>query len=68
MLENVDYDLYKDVEPFAYNFSRITDYDYPLPFDSFKNSKTMYFILDNEVVLPVNYVKSITVQREDWYE
>ena len=68
VLENVDYDLYKDVEPFAYNFSRITDYDYPLPFDSFKNSKTMYFILDNEVVLPVNYVKSITVQREDWYE
>lgn len=68
VLENVDYSLYNDAEPYAYNFSKVTDYEYPLPFDSFRAGKTMYFIFDNDITLPVNYIKSITVQREDWYE
>lgn len=68
ILEDVDYSRYKDIEPYDYNFSKITDYEFPLPFDNFKNGKTMYFIYGNDIVLPVNYIKSITVQREDWYE
>lgn len=58
---------YQKADPFDYDFSVLCDYDYDIPYEQLTNSIT--FIQNgNTVEVPINYVSSIILEREDLYD
>ena len=53
--------------PYDYDYTVLADYDYPVPFSA---SQTVieYIQSGNTVSLPVDYLKSIKLEREELYE
>lgn len=59
-------DLY-DAEPFDYDFTVLSDYDYEIPYDQILNR--ISFIQNGNVIeVPINYVDSIMLTREELYD
>lgn len=55
-------------EPFAYNFSRCTEFAYPMPFTR-GGERTIEFMQPGyEIAVPVDFVKAVTVTMEELYE
>ena len=61
-------DEIEEVEPYNYDFSRSTDYSYPIPFSHSDRRKIDFLQPGNTVEVPVAFVKSITVRREELYD
>ena len=57
----------RNVEPYLYDFSQMVDYTYEMPRNN--NHRTIRFLqAGNEVTVPVNYVRAITLEREELYD
>ena len=54
-------------EPYDYDYSVLADYDYPVPFAA-SETEIEYIQSGNTVSLPVDYLKSIILEREELYE
>ena len=57
----------KDVEPYDYDFTLLYDYKYGMPYVETKK-KIVYMQPGNEITIPVDYVESITLTREELYD
>ena len=57
----------RNVDPYPYDFSQMVDYTYDLPRNN--HYRTIRFLqAGNEVTVPVNYVRAITLEREELYD
>ena len=57
----------EEVEPYAYDFTRMTSYDYDMPYT--ETSTRMEFLLKgHEVESSLDYVSKITIEREELYD
>ncbi len=54
-------------EPYDYDYSVMANYDYPMPF-AISETEIDYIRPGNTVSLPVDYLKSIILEREELYE
>jgi hypothetical protein len=60
-------DISNEAEPYEYDFTLYRDYDYYMPYSS--SGKTVdYMQSGNEIFIPVDYVESITLIREELYD
>lgn len=57
----------KECEPYDYDFTILRDYDYEMP-DIHSRKRIEFLQVGNEVVLPVDYVDSVSVIREELYD
>ncbi len=58
---------YKNAEPFDYDFTVLRDYDYEIPYDQILN-KISFIQKGNVIEVPINYVDSIELIREELYD
>lgn len=62
-----DIRLKYDMEPYAFDFTVMHDYKYEMPYS--ETSKSIdYLQQGNKIVIPVDYVESITLTREELYD
>lgn len=57
----------QDVEPYLYNFSIMKEYDFDMPYKE-SNREIVYAQEGNMVTIPVDYVDSVIITREELYE
>ena len=55
-------------ELYQYDFSRPTDYQYPMPYTENMRKQIEFMQPGNYVSVPVDYVRRITVRREELYD
>lgn len=55
-------------EAYAYDFTRPVDFDYPIPFSADQQSTVEFLQKGNQVQIPVDFVKCVTIRREDLYD
>ena len=65
--EDADIDPDK-VDAYFYDFSRAVDFPYPVPSSEGMNCQIEFMQPGNTVQVPVNFVKRITVRREELYD
>ena len=65
--ENADIDPNK-VDAYLYDFSRAVDFPYPVPYSEGMKCQIEFMQPGNTVQVPVNFVKRITVRREELYD
>ncbi len=58
---------FQDAVPFDYDFSVLCDYDYEMPYEQIIN-RIVFIQPGNEIVIPINYVASIKLEREELYD
>ncbi|MBQ8894767.1 MAG: hypothetical protein IJ043_10230 [Clostridia bacterium] len=56
-----------DVQPYNFDFSKAEDYIYEIPYEDL-NSSVEFVFQGNEVSAPIDYVKRITIEREELYD
>jgi hypothetical protein len=56
------------VEPYSYDFSRPIDFPYPIPYTDGMKTQIEFMQNGSTVQIPVNFVKRITVRREELYD
>lgn len=56
-----------DCEPYDYDFCKLMKYDYDVPYPRFSR-RIEYMQEGNEVYIPVSYVKSVEITREELYD
>jgi len=56
-----------DVEPYDFDFTLMRDYEYEMPYAEVRKDID-YMQQGNKVVIPVDYVESITLTREELYD
>ncbi len=57
----------KECEPYDYDFTVLREYEYNMP-NIQVNKKISYLQAGNEIIIPVDYVDSITITREEFYD
>lgn len=57
----------KDCDPYEYDFTVLHDYEYEMP-DAHSKRKIEYLQQGNEVTVPLAYIESITLVREELYD
>lgn len=67
VVENADIDPNK-VDAYLYDFSRAVDFPYPVPYSEGMKCQIEFMQPGNTVQVPVNFVKRITVRREELYD
>jgi hypothetical protein len=55
-------------EIYEYDFCRPVDYSYPMPYSESQKRQVEFLQTGNQVLLPVDFVKRITVRREELYD
>ncbi|MBR1759394.1 MAG: hypothetical protein IJ744_11840 [Lachnospiraceae bacterium] len=53
---------------YDYDYLRGVDYEYPLPYNDADRTSITYIQTGNHIELPVRFVKSLTVRREELYD
>jgi len=56
------------VEAYPYDFSRPVDFPYPIPYSNGMKSQIEFMQSGSKVQIPVDFVKRITVRREELYD
>lgn len=56
-----------DIEPYGFDFTVMRDYEYEMPYTEVRKDID-YMQQGNKVVIPVDYVESITLTREELYD
>ena len=56
------------MESYPYDFSRPVDFPYPIPYSDGMKSQIEFMQSGSKVQIPVNFVKRITVRREELYD
>jgi hypothetical protein len=60
-----------EVDPadgFTYDFLRPVEYTYPIPFDGVTSRRIEFLQKGNYVDVPVDFVKSMSIRREELYD
>ena len=65
LIKNVKF---KDLEAYDFDFSQTADYEYLLPFDQESLNRVEFLQENNYVEAPVNYVRSVTLRREELFD
>lgn len=65
--EHADIDPNK-VDAYLYDFTRAVDFPYPMPYSEGMKCQIEFMQPGNTVQVPVNFVKRITVRREELYD
>lgn len=58
---------FENAEPFDYDFTVLCDYDYEIPYDQILN-RISFIQKGNIIEVPINYVDSINLIREELYD
>lgn len=61
-------ELPEDVDPYPYDFNRMVDFPYPIPFTNDYHRQVEFMQSGYTVQAPVNFVRRITVRREELYD
>lgn len=61
-------DLADTVDVYAHDFTRAVDFPYPMPYTAGMRCQIEFMQPGNTVQVPVNFVKRITVRREELYD
>jgi len=56
-----------DTMPYNFDFTKPIDYIYKIPYDEV-DSTVEFFVKNNYVTVPIDYVKSVTITREELYD
>ena len=56
------------VEPYEYDFTRKADYEYPLPFNKTMARNIAFMQPGYEVEIPLDFIRSILLRREELYD
>ena len=62
-----DVGAYDDVEPYDFDFKVLRNYQYEMPTYS-SEDKIEFIQPGHEIIIPVDYVKAITITREELYD
>ncbi len=60
--------LQQEMQPYDYDFSRIAEYTYPLPLTDADKRRIPYLQNGTYAEIPVDYISSILVTREELYD
>lgn len=53
--------------PYNYDFTALRNYEYPMPYVATSNT-VEYIQRGNEIEIPIDYLRSVTVEREELYD
>ena len=67
MEEKVPFDK-SSILPYKNNYERYIEYDYPLPYSDATYRNITFIHQGTTTDVPVDFVKSLTVRREELYE
>lgn len=67
MEESISFDK-SHILPYTFNYDRVGDYTYPLPYSEGTNRNITFIHEGNTASVPVDFVKSLIVRREELYE
>lgn len=56
-----------DVEPYDFDFTQMRDYEYVMPYENARKDID-YMQAGNKITVPVDYVQSVTLTREELYD
>ena len=56
------------MDAYLYDFSRAVDFPYPVPYSEGMKCQIEFMQPGSTVQVPVNFVKRITVRREELYD
>lgn len=59
---------FSEIEGYEYDFTILTDYSYGLPFEEHATAKIEFLQVGNTATIPVNYIKAITLVREEIFD
>ena len=62
-----DIRLSYEAEPYDYDFTAMKEYEYPMPYADV-NREVDFIQQGNRIRVPVDFIESITVEREDLYD
>ena len=66
-LDSVEVCFDDEIEPYDFDFTVLNEYEYDIPYDKVK--KDIDFLQSgNRVVVPIDYIESITLTREELYD
>ena len=66
-IDSDDIRLTYEAEPYNYDFTVLKDYEYDIPYSEVR--KDINFLQEgNKIVIPVDYVESVTLTREELYD
>lgn len=57
----------EDVEPYYYDFTLMRNYTYEMPYTQTVTS-IEFLMKGNEVIVPIDYIEKITIEREEIYD
>ena len=63
----MEIDGQQDAAPYEFDFSKDADYIYEVPYNPVE-SVAEYIVKDNMVEIPIDYVKNVTIKREELYD
>ena len=67
MEERVEFDK-SYILPYKFNYERFSEYTYPLPYSEDTHRMITFIHEGTTATIPVDFVKSLTVRREELYE
>ena len=56
------------VKPYDYDFSRPRDMEYPMPYSEAQRTRISFLQKGNEVDVPVDFIRSMTIRREELHD
>ncbi len=56
------------IEPYEFDFTQDVEYEYRIPDNIWNEKKIDFMQRDNLITIPVNFIKSISVEREELYD
>lgn len=66
-IDNNELDNQRMIQPYEYDFTQMNDYQYEMPYSEVE--KTIVFMQEgNEITVPVDYLESVIVEREELYD
>ena len=57
----------KECEPYEFDFTMLRDYEYEMP-SVHSKKKIEYLQQGNEIIIPIDYVESVELTREELYD
>ena len=66
-IDSNDINVSYDVEPYDFDFTVMHEYEYSMPYKQVKNDID-YLQEGNKIFVPVDYVESVTLNREELYD
>lgn len=61
-------DMGNSYEPYKFDFTKPESYDYDFPYNEIADRRIVFIQKGNKIVVPIDFIKEITITREELYD